>query len=126
MEVDLDEFSIYRQHRVRQQIRSKDLEETSLANELVSLHEINERSVQYFFFDGVICFDGKKEYVERVPFNLLSIGGYEDIGRPSVGSDIWIQSIAGSRLDCWYRLRSPAFEYERYHKPFLWLADLTK
>ncbi len=126
MEVDLDEFSIYRQHRVRQQIRSKDLEETSLANELVSLHEINERSVQYFFFDGVICFDGKKEYVERVPFNLLSIGGYEDIGRPSVGSDIWIQSIAGSRLDCWYRLRSPAFEYKRYHKPFLWLADFAK
>ena len=26
----------------------------------------------------------------------------------------------------WYRLKTPALEYKRYHEPFLWMADLAK
>lgn len=76
--------------------------------------------------DGILSFGGKKRYVQRVPFDILSIGGYEDRGLHTVGSEIWIQSFRGRKLDVWYRLRSPAPEYRRYHEPFLWIADLAK
>lgn len=97
-----------------------------LSNELVSLHEINERAAQPLYFDGYICFNDKRRYVERVPFKMLSIGGYEQTDRPTVGPDLWIQSVNGKRSDVWYRLRSPATEYTNYHRAFLWLADLAK
>jgi len=46
--------------------------------------------------------------------------------RPAIESDIWIQSIEGKRYNTWYRLRTPAEEYRRYHEPFLWMAELAK
>ena len=96
------------------------------ANELVSLHEINEQATSCFYFDGVIRYAGRRRYVQKVPFEMLSIGGYEEPERSTVGSEIWIQSAEGTRCDVWYRLRTPAAEYRRYHEPFLWLADLAK
>ena len=92
----------------------------------MSLHEINDLGVRHFYFDGVISYAGRLRYVQKVPFEILSIGGYEETERSSVGSYIWIQSIEGARRCVWYRLISPADEYERYHKPFLWIADLAK
>ena len=100
--------------------------ESPLANELVSLNEINENGVKHFYFDGVICYAGRQRYVQKVPFELLSIGGYEEPERSTVGPYIWIQSIEGTRSDVWYRLRTPAAEYKRYHQQFLWMADLAK
>lgn len=76
--------------------------------------------------DGILSFGGKRRYVQRVPFETLSIGGYDDQKLPTVRSEIWIQSLRGRKLDVWYRLRTPAPEYQRYHEPFLWLADLAK
>ena len=64
--------------------------------------------------------------MQRVPFEILSIGGYEEPERSSVGPYIWIQSVEGARRCVWYRLANPAEEYVRYHKPFLWIADLAK
>lgn len=43
-----------------------------------------------------------------------------------MGPDIWIQSIEGTMSGVWYRLKTPAIEYKRYHEPFLWMADLAK
>ena len=100
--------------------------EFPLANELVSLNEINENGVKYFYFDGVICYAGRQRYVQNVPFEILSIGGYEEPERSTVGPYIWIQSIEGTTSDVWYRLKDPAVEYKRYHEPFLWMADLAK
>lgn len=57
---------------------------------------------------------------------VLSIGGYEEAESPTVGNDIWIQSLKGRRSDVWYRLRTAAKEYQRFHQPFLWIADLAK
>ena len=93
---------------------------------MVSLHEINENGVKHFYFDGVICYAGRQRYVQKVPFEILSIGGYEEPERSSVGPYIWIQSIQGAKRCVWYRLGHPADEYKRYHKPFLWIADLAK
>lgn len=64
--------------------------------------------------------------MQGVPFETLSIGAYEEIASPTVGSDIWLQSFAGKASNVWYRLQSPSTEYSRYHKSFLWLADLAK
>ena len=74
----------------------------------------------------MICYAGRQRYVQKVPFEILSIGGYEDLERSSVGPHIWIQSVEGARRCVWYRLTNPAEEYVRYHKPFLWIADLAK
>lgn len=76
--------------------------------------------------DGILCYDGKRRYVQKVPFKILSIGGYEDRGLHTVGPEIWIQSVRGRNSSVWYRLGSPAPEYQRYHQPFLWVADLAK
>ena len=93
---------------------------------MVSLHDINEDGVKYFYFDGVICYAGRQRYVKKVPFEKLSIGGYEEPSRSTVGLDIWIQSTEGTAHGVWYRLSYPAAEYKRYHEPFLWMADLAK
>jgi len=76
--------------------------------------------------DGLLCHGSSRRYVQKVPFDILSIGGYEDTNRHTVGADIWLQTKQSARFDLWYQLGKPAPEYERYHQPFLWLADLSK
>ena len=126
LDAELEHFVIYRPHRSFQMDKRKSLKEAPLANEMVSLHEINERQVHGFLFDGVICFGGEKRYVQKIPFETLSIGGYGDLDRSTSASDIWIQSFEGRRLSVWYRLKTPAAEYLKYHEPFLWIAELGK
>lgn len=82
--------------------------------------------VNQFYFDGVISYSGRQRYVQKVPFGLLSIGGYEEPERSTVGPYIWIQSTEGTGPDVWYRLKTPAAEYKRYYEPFQWMADLAK
>lgn len=106
--------------------RRQDTVEGTLANEMVPLQEINECNTQHFLFDGVIDHLGKRSYLQGVPFELLSIGGYEDLNTSTVGSNVWIQSIQGKKCDVWYRVCLPSQEYYRYHKVFLWIADLAK
>ena len=102
------------------------IEEKPTANELVSLHEVNGRSNNSWFFDGFICYGQSRHYVQRVPCTILSIGGFEDTDLHTVGSAIWCQTKAGRELDVWYCLRNASKQYDRFHKPFLWLADLAK
>lgn len=125
IEADLEDFSIYLPHNYTNR-GPKDLEEKILSNELTSLHGIYQRGDRLRYMDGILSFGGKRRYVQRVPFDTLSIGGYADQGLHTVGSEIWIQSLRGRKLDVWYRLRAPASEYRRYHEPFLWVADLAK
>lgn len=125
MEADLEDFSIYLAHNYTRR-GLKDVEENSLSNEFASLHGMYQRGDGLRYMDGILNFGGKKRYVQRVPFETLSIGGYEDQSLHTVRTEIWIQSIRGGKLDVWYRLRAPAPEYHRYHEPFLWLADLAK
>ncbi|KAL8658922.1 MAG: hypothetical protein Q9226_000713 [Calogaya cf. arnoldii] len=131
--VDLENFSIYRPHQVMARKASKigtsGLKEKTRSGELASLQDLHDRGSSSFCFDGVLRFgqDGqRREYVQGVPFETLSIGAYEEIVSPTVGSNIWLQSFAGKASNVWYRLQSPSNEYARYHKPFLWLADLAK
>ena len=100
--------------------------EGTYSNELVALHEINEWNVHHFLFDGVICFEGRKRYLQGIPFNLLSIGGYEELETTSVRNNLWLQSFEARPRDVWYRLCSPSPEYRRYQTTFMWIADLAK
>ena len=117
---------IYRPHRTFQGDGQKNSREAPLANEMVSLHEINEWSIRGFLFDGVICVGDERRYVEKIPFEILSIGGYGEMDLSASASDIWIQSFDGKRFNVWYRLKTPAPEYLRYHKPFLWITEFAK
>ena len=105
MEAELQNYCIYYPHRER--VVRGNSGEATFANTFAPLNEMNESIVEQFCFDGTICFDGKSHRVERVPFDILSIGRYEDIGEVSVGTDIWIQSQIGERVDIWYRLGEP-------------------
>ncbi|KAL8779766.1 MAG: hypothetical protein Q9203_001201 [Teloschistes exilis] len=131
---DLNDFAIYRPHEVvgprSSKIADGTPQEKPRSNEFVSLHELQDRDSNYFLFDGIICFEDtngqQQRYVQAIPFDILSIGAYEDTNCHSVGSQIWIQSAAGKASNVWYRLKRPATEYARYHEAFLWLADLAK
>ncbi|KAE9369421.1 hypothetical protein N431DRAFT_469332 [Stipitochalara longipes BDJ] len=119
-----------------------DFEEFELSNFAIYLppenkwHPCEMRGLQHlttktghgsFYFDGILSTGNVRRYVRRVPFKICSIGNYgEHIHE--VGSDIWIQSDYNAKLksNIFYRLETPSSEYERFHKGFLWLANLAK
>ncbi|KAK2808794.1 hypothetical protein FQN50_004467 [Emmonsiellopsis sp. PD_5] len=106
---------------------------------MISLDQValkQGRETATYFFDGLVKTPGSESefeqfYLEKIPFRLVSIGGYEDVEQHSVGKDIWIQSLhnsANSRRgeDVWYQLGAPAPTYKAYHNSFSWLADFAK
>jgi DNA (cytosine-5)-methyltransferase 1 len=77
-------------------------------------------------FDGILT-DGKtRHYVEGVPFVTLAVGNYQTKQVHDVGNSIWIQTESAAAHNVWYELGTPAPEYERYYKPFVWLANFSK
>ena len=96
------------------------------SGEMVQLHEMIGQKNSLFYFDGTISCGRTKRYVQKVPFEILSIGGYEDTNLHTVGDSLWIQSRLGRTLDVWYCLRKSASEYKRFYEPFLWMADFAK
>ena len=120
---DLNAFSIYRPSL------KHTLGGNRLAGEFVSLHDLCVKAANHLYcFDGLLSDGQVKRYVQRVRFENLSIEGYEDTSMPTVGSHIWIKSLRGAKVGSgvWYRLGTPATEYARFYKPFLWLADFVK
>ncbi|KAI4097082.1 MAG: hypothetical protein LQ344_000491 [Seirophora lacunosa] len=129
--IDLEDFSIYRPQKIglqsANQIVQAQLAEKPKSNELVSLHELSATGSASFLLEGTLCFgNSQQRHVQRVVFETLSIGCYEDVSLHTVGSDIWVQSVAGRGSHVWYRLIRATPEYARYHEAFLWLADLAK
>lgn len=122
---DIQEFSIYRPHKARIVKKSK-VEETPSSNELMGLHETDDRGINHWYVDGWICYGPTRKFIQRVRCETLSIGGYEDIDWHTVGSALWIQSITSRKSGIWYCLKKPAQEYRPYHETFLWLADMAK
>lgn len=82
--------------------------------------------------DGVLSCGDLHYYVQAVPFGPLSIGGY-GTEIHSVNDQVWVQSQYCARHSSlsatnrpFYRIQKPRSEYARYHKAFLWVADLGK
>ncbi|KAF2967826.1 hypothetical protein GQX73_g5768 [Xylaria multiplex] len=114
VEFELDYFSIY-------------IDNTNYPNELRPLQHLVSRNVQCMYFDGVLQHGDLKFYLRRVLFHKLPVGNYGE-DEHTVGDQIWILSKLNESLgrEVYYKLRSPAPEYRRYHTPFLWIADLAK
>lgn len=55
---------------------------------------------------------------------LCSIGHGEDTH--GIGDHIWIRSTFLTKSDIYYRMKTPAPEYARFHYGFLWLPNLAK
>jgi DNA (cytosine-5)-methyltransferase 1 len=92
----------------------------------VSLHALLAKvRCDRLLFNGTLSVGSQRRYVQALPFEVLSIGGYNDLDCHSV-SEVWIQTAHGRTNNIWYRLRKPAPEYVRYHEPFCWVADLGK
>ena len=117
---------MYRSFKSRNNRNRKAAEEMPNSGEMVQLHEIADRNSDTFYFDGILSYGQIRRSVQNVPFEILSIGGYEDTGMHTIGKNLWIQSILGGKCDVWYRLQTPAVEYRRFYEPFLWMADFAK
>jgi DNA (cytosine-5)-methyltransferase 1 len=95
--------------------------------ELIGLHHLEIPRAKKLAFDGVLRVGGEEHHVEGITIQDYSIEGFSNTEDPVVV--IYIQSTAASTdstHDIWYRLHNPAPNYERYHEPFLWVAQLAK
>ncbi|OIW26488.1 hypothetical protein CONLIGDRAFT_620319 [Coniochaeta ligniaria NRRL 30616] len=112
IEFELDKFSVY-------------VDSTLYPCELRPLQQLSTKGPDEFFFDGVLGIGDVKFYVERVAFSELPIGNY-GTSHASVDDQIWIRSRHNAKKEIYYKLKNPATEYDRFHTPFLWIADLAK
>lgn len=114
IEFDLTEFVVYLPQDVRH------------AYELRGLQNFAAKpGHSCMLFDGILSAGSQRRYVQAVPFEICSIGNYGKENH-TVGGDVWIQSTFNKKADVYYRLKTPASEYGRFHRDFLWLGDLAK
>lgn len=120
---ELSAFSMYRPSKPSNRAV---WDERNYEYKMESLHQLNNKQgVSELLFDGILSVGQERRYVQGVPFKMLSIDGYGDHSAHTA-TGIWIQSSQGRQSAVWYQLRYPAEEYTRYHKPFLWVANLSK
>ncbi|KAI0000089.1 hypothetical protein F4779DRAFT_631226 [Xylariaceae sp. FL0662B] len=115
VEFDLHDFAIY-------------VNSEFYPDELRPLQHLAIRlSSDRFYFDGVISFGETRFYLRTIPFRELPIGNY-GADAHTVGDQIWIRSELNEKggKEIYYKLGSPSAEYVRFHRPFLWIADLAK
>lgn len=117
IEFDLTQFSIYSPDKAVKKKHPLKL------NGLQHLH--TKLGISVFLFDGILSVGNVRRYVQGVPFEEVPVGNYGR-DRHSVGGEIWIRSKHNSNFETYYRLKEPSSEYLRFHKGFLWLADLAK
>ncbi|KAK4917861.1 hypothetical protein LTR49_014265 [Elasticomyces elasticus] len=115
----IDNFSIYRPQGQTASDRH--------GGELVTLDRLLRHGdgSAYYLVDGTLNCGDQQHQVKGVPFSTLTIDGYGDAGF-GVRDKICVQSIQAQRADVWYQLGTPAPEYMRFYKPFLWLAHFSK
>lgn len=108
--IELSDFTIYRQFDCR----------------MTCLNHLKIKPREHdLMFDGVISVGSHRRYLEGVPFEIVSIDGYEtDVD--SVNETIYIQTPFAMRQSTWYRLGTPSAEYLPYHRDFLWVANFAK
>lgn len=113
VEFELDDFVVY-------------IDSQRHPQEMRALHTFATATGQEtFFFNGTLKLGNVKYRVERAPFEEIPLGNY---GRdyPTVGDQLWIRSDLNRRENIYYKLKTPSVEYARFHRDFLWVADLAK
>ncbi|KAK4548941.1 hypothetical protein LTR36_008714 [Oleoguttula mirabilis] len=117
---ELNDFNIYRP-------KSASSVFDTHTRELVTLDRVlNRRGNASLLLEGVLSSGGVKRYVRGVAFSTLTIDGYGEPDVCDMRDKICIQSDRASGTDIWYRLGTPASEYQRFYTPFLWLAGFAK
>lgn len=95
--------------------------------EMRSLHCVRTTTLSGpLYFDGVVSRGRRRFFVSHVQIKAMPIDNYIDLGLHTVEGNIWLQTDCSAARNGFYRLDKPAPEYERFFKPFAWLADLTK
>lgn len=94
---------------------------------MVPLHMLKKSKAlcDRLLLNGTLSIGREKYYVQGLPFEILSISGYNDLDCHSV-SKMWIQTDRAKINNVWYRLNNPSLEYARYYNPFLWIATFGK
>jgi DNA (cytosine-5)-methyltransferase 1 len=118
----LDEFSIYWPSTGTTKGEAR-------TGELATLDLLNNRDgCSTLLFDGILSYAGERRYVQGIPFSILTIDGYGEEDVVDLHGKICIQSCEAAEYytDIWYQLGNPSPEYQRFYKPFLWLAQFTK
>ncbi|KAK6842783.1 DNA (cytosine-5)-methyltransferase PliMCI [Apiospora arundinis] len=117
VELELSDFTIY-------------VNSSHYPLELRPLQHLCTRSASdTFYFDGVLSATSPvsgttmRFYVERIPFRELPIEAYDE--EDDTVRSIWIRSDRNKNKELYYKLGTPSREYERFHTPFLWVADLA-
>lgn len=99
----------------------------SYDSEMRSLHCVRTTTPSGpLYFDGVVSRGGRSFFVQHVHIKSMPIGNYIDVDLHTVEGSIWLETDCSTACKGFYRLDKPAPEYERFFKPFMWLADLTK
>lgn len=114
VEFELDQFACY-------------VKEAGRDFEMRALHDhATATGRKHFLFDGYLrASDGTQFYVHKVKFDEIPLGNYGQ-DEHTIGDQVWIRSELNKKRNIYYKLRNPSLEYVRYHKPFLWVADLAK
>ncbi|KAF2722301.1 S-adenosyl-L-methionine-dependent methyltransferase [Polychaeton citri CBS 116435] len=113
--IQLEHFSIYHS-------KSK-----GASSQLCTLDKLqNEIGYQELRFDGIFTHRGCEYFVQGVGFSVMAVDGYFDKDTCDLSDRVYIQSRNVEGTNLWYRLGKPAPEYERFYRPFLWLAQFAK
>jgi hypothetical protein len=113
VEIELDSFCFY-------------IDTKAYPVEMRPLHHMRTKyGSDQFYMDGILRVGENRHYVQRVPIAELPIGNYGSENHTTRGQ-IWVRSAYNQHREVYYRLNKPSIEYERFHHPFLWIADLAK
>lgn len=113
VEFELDDFVVY-------------IDTQRHPQEMRALHTFaTSTGQQNFFFNGTLKLGNVKYHVDRAPFEEIPLGNYGK-DYPTVGDQLWIRSNLNRRKNIYYKLKTPSIEYARFHRDFLWVADLAK
>lgn len=90
--------------------------------ELICLHQLHE-SRCHMRFDGLISIRDESYFVQALPVNELRI---KQCNHSAVTTFIKSSLHEGAvEHHVWLQLQGPFHAYERFHTPFVWIAQLT-
>lgn len=110
--VDLDDFAVYRPASAGKRPLT-----------FLGLNEIYSGGDQ-FQIDGTLCSGSQRLAITGMTLCEISVEGF---GRasPDEQTDVYLRTVHTRKTEIYYRLKSPAASYKRYHDPFLWLCEFA-
>lgn len=125
-ELELDQFVVY---SLTTSDSFKVYSEQKNPYEMRPLQHLSMQTLSpsILYIDGYLSNGSNRYYVRKIPFDTVPIGNY-GVESHTVGEQIWIQTCLYDKglSKAYFKLKTPAPEYARYHVGFLWIVDLAK